>query len=357
MLYLSVDSPSARRFLAAVHAGMSLKKSARLVEVHLEVGYRWLRERYVQLRGEGMSPEAAMAVLGMTSSRSLDWELSFQAVGAGRRHQAAAPVEAERAFWAAYESGLGIAASRQVSGVARSTGYRWVQARFEVLRGDGVSVAGAGAGLRVSAPVAARWERARVAALGRRRAALEADLRQVVRASARALEVEAAPTPRRVKTLARRARYWELMATGVSNTAACRVLGVSRHTGWMIRAHHPRSPAQRAGRPAGTGAGRYLSLSERRRIADLRQIGLSGRAIAAELGRCPSTICREVTRHRDGEGRYLPHRAQERAGPARASPGAEAGGQRAVEAPGPAQAQPVLVPRADQRVAGQGASR
>lgn len=312
MSYLSVDSPSARLFLCAVEEGVSLKKAARSAGVHLEVGYRWLSERYVQLRAQGFTPHGARVALGTTSSRDAGWEESFQSSGA-RRHQAAVPVRTERAFWAAYESGLGIAVSREVAGVGRSTSYRWVQARFEVMRGQGVSVSAAGAALRVSQPVAARWEQARLVARGRRRQAHEADLRRVVRVSARAAEIEAAPTPGRVKTLARRARYWELMATGMSNTAACRLLGVSRHTGYMIRAHHLQSAAQRSGRPAEPGAGRYLSLSERRRIADLRQIGLSARSIAAELGRCPSTISRELARHRDAEGRYLPHRAHDRA--------------------------------------------
>lgn len=319
MSYLSVDSPSANRFLSAVEEGVSLKKAARSVGVHLEVGYRWLRERYVQLRGQGFTPRGAMIALGTTSSRAAGWEAGFQTAGA-RRHQAAAPAWAERAFWAAYEAGQDIAAARQVAGVGRSTGYRWVQARFEVLRQDGASLATAAAALRVSTTVAARWEQARLAARRHQREVHEADLRRVVVTSARFVELEAAPGPRAGQVLARRARYWELMATGVSSTQACRLLGVNRHTGYMIRAHHPRSAAERAGRSADAGVGRYLSLSERRRIGDLRQIGLSGRAIAAHLGRCPSTISRELARHRDGAGRYLPHHAQARAVAQRARP-------------------------------------
>ncbi|MEJ8652799.1 helix-turn-helix domain-containing protein [Streptomyces sp. MS1.AVA.3] len=50
-------------------------------------------------------------------------------------------------------------------------------------------------------------------------------------------------------------------------------------------------------------SGRSLSLPERQRIATLRERGLSVRAIAARLGRAPSTISRELRRNtlaRDG---------------------------------------------------------
>jgi IS30 family transposase len=50
-------------------------------------------------------------------------------------------------------------------------------------------------------------------------------------------------------------------------------------------------------------SGRYLSLLERQRIATLRRLGLGVRRIAAELGRNPSTISRELLRHRRGHDR------------------------------------------------------
>jgi transposase len=95
-----------------------------------------------------------------------------------------------------------------------------------------------------------------------------------------------------------------LMRSGMTNTAACKILGVSRRTGVLIRARYRRQTAVRA-RPA-PSSGRYLSLHERLRIADLLRLGCSMRAIAAELGRSPSTIKRELDRHRDEHGRYLP---------------------------------------------------
>lgn len=75
-----------------------------------------------------------------------------------------------------------------------------------------------------------------------------------------------------------------------------------------IRARNRQQTAPSAPRPA-TSAGRYLSLRERLQIADLLRLDYSLRAIATELGRAPSTIKRELDRHRDGIGRYLPHGA------------------------------------------------
>lgn len=44
-------------------------------------------------------------------------------------------------------------------------------------------------------------------------------------------------------------------------------------------------------------------------MADLLRMGYSLRAVGRELGRNPSTIKRELDRHRDAKGRYLPHMA------------------------------------------------
>jgi len=64
---------------------------------------------------------------------------------------------------------------------------------------------------------------------------------------------------------------------------------------------------------------RLLSLLEREKIADLRRVGLSLRAIGRELGRPASTIKRELDAHTVG-GRYLPHGAHRAAAGARARP-------------------------------------
>jgi len=113
-------------------------------------------------------------------------------------------------------------------------------------------------------------------------------------------------------------RYVQLIARGVSNSEACRVLGIDRKTGnrWRygrkvrnsagalviyppvkITESKPRSP-------------RYLSEQERIRIADLLAAKTTVRRIAEQLGRAPSTISREIRRNSDPDGRYRPHHAE-----------------------------------------------
>ncbi|UZJ26987.1 IS30 family transposase (plasmid) [Rhodococcus antarcticus] len=118
-------------------------------------------------------------------------------------------------------------------------------------------------------------------------------------------------------------REWfaALVAAGVSNSEACRTVGVNRKTGTRWR--YGRSiPAAGGGllhyapvlRPRdGVISSRYLSEQERVVIADLHRGGVSGRVIAAELGRSPSTVSRELARNTDPGRRYGAGVAQARA--------------------------------------------
>jgi IS30 family transposase len=112
-------------------------------------------------------------------------------------------------------------------------------------------------------------------------------------------------------------RYVQLIAQGVNNSEASRLVGINRKTGnrWRygrkvrnsagafviyapvkINETKPRSP-------------RYLSEQERIQIADLLAATTSLRGIAERLGRAPSTISREIGRNSDPDGRYRPHHA------------------------------------------------
>ena len=107
-----------------------------------------------------------------------------------------------------------------------------------------------------------------------------------------------------------RARFWRLVTGGTNISVACEMLGVSWHTGrrW-IRESGGRAPVAK---PAVSG--RYLSIDERIQIADLTLAGCSMRSIAAQIGRSPSTVSRELGRNGGGAGRrYGPHAAQKRA--------------------------------------------
>ena len=112
----------------------------------------------------------------------------------------------------------------------------------------------------------------------------------------------------------------ELMSKNVSNTAACRIVGVNRRTGTRWR--RGRTVTNRAGQPRtyepiidrGVGlSNRWLTEGERIIIADGLLAGRTVRAIATELGRSPSTVSREIRRNCDPvSGRYFPFRAHRR---------------------------------------------
>jgi len=127
--------------------------------------------------------------------------------------------------------------------------------------------------------------------------------------------------PGRRPQSAKRQRFMELRARGWSVRAAAREVGVSRTAGanWARGYKVYRNgmvvgfvaPLDRlAVRPVSS---RYLSQDERIEIADLRQSGLSLRAIAARLGRAASTISRELRRNAATRRRYQPFEAHRRA--------------------------------------------
>jgi transposase, IS30 family len=110
-------------------------------------------------------------------------------------------------------------------------------------------------------------------------------------------------------------RFARLIAQGVSNSEACRTVGINRRTGTRWRfgrtirntagapVHYPGvgiAAAPRARHP------RYLSLPERTTIADLRRGHHTVREIAEVIGRSPATVSRELRRNADHTGRYLP---------------------------------------------------
>jgi IS30 family transposase len=113
-------------------------------------------------------------------------------------------------------------------------------------------------------------------------------------------------------------QYVRLIAQGVNNSEACRIVGINRKTGNRWR--YGRSVRNSAGArvhyapvkitEAKPRSPRYLSEQERVLIADLLAAKTTIRGIAAELGRAPSTVSREIRRNRDPDGRYRPHHAE-----------------------------------------------
>jgi IS30 family transposase len=126
----------------------------------------------------------------------------------------------------------------------------------------------------------------------------------------------------------KRDHYLRLVSQGVSNSEACRTVGVNRKTGHRWR--YGRTTTDRIGRSRTyepitdsqtSISARFLSEDERVTIADGILAGHTVRAIAANLGRSPSTISREIRRNQDPKsGIYHPHRAQLRTAGRRARP-------------------------------------
>ncbi|MGW9075053.1 IS30 family transposase [Streptomyces yangpuensis] len=120
--------------------------------------------------------------------------------------------------------------------------------------------------------------------------------------------------------------YLQLMQQGVSSREACRIVGINLRTGKRWR--NGRAPSGRTGRALpltavapSSGPSRYLREADRIHIADRLREKATIRTIAAELGRSPSTVSREIRRNRHPVGgQYRPHAAQARADARRPRP-------------------------------------
>jgi transposase, IS30 family len=103
--------------------------------------------------------------------------------------------------------------------------------------------------------------------------------------------------------------FWQAWQDGAFLTDAAALAGTHRHRGlaWIREAGGVRP---RRGRNL---QGRYLSFAEREEIALGRAAGDSVRTIAARLGRSPSTVSREISRHGGKDGSYRASTAHTRA--------------------------------------------
>lgn len=306
-MFLSPSSPTAIRFYAAIKGGTGLKAASRLVGIHHSVGDRLLRLAYLERRHAGLSMIDAVTDLGYHPSRATVWEAHLEK---DDRHHLSVDAVVEDRFWAAFIGGTHPSEAAKEVGVSRTTAGRWVQARFSRLREEGATVRRAKTELRLTENRAHEFEERRLA--GHRRTARRETAAQrsaVAGASDHADAVLREARPASViKFDQRRHDYWDLMRTGLSNADACRMLGMSRVIGTRLRKQAGYKIPPLA--TARSHPSRYLELRERIQIADLLQLGQSIRSIAAQLGRSPSTVSRELRRHCDATGRYLPRTAQ-----------------------------------------------
>ena len=107
-----------------------------------------------------------------------------------------------------------------------------------------------------------------------------------------------------------RVAFWDGVRSGRGLRRAAEAAGVHRH---QAEAWFREAGGVPANGPA-AGGGRYLSLAEREEIAAGAAAGEGVRAIAARLGRAPSTVSREIGRNSTrGRVRYRALAAQARA--------------------------------------------
>ncbi|MGW0615880.1 IS30 family transposase [Streptomyces sp. NPDC002788] len=130
----------------------------------------------------------------------------------------------------------------------------------------------------------------------------------------------------RRKLTREREEYFRLVQQGVSYTEAAKSVGINLRTGKRWRNGRNPSGRQKAAAPARpvlppSGVSRYLREADRVYIADRLLEKATVRAIAAELGRSPSTVSREIRRNRHPtNGQYRPFAAQARADDRRPRP-------------------------------------
>ncbi|WP_030230659.1 IS30 family transposase [Streptomyces sp. NRRL S-350] len=130
----------------------------------------------------------------------------------------------------------------------------------------------------------------------------------------------------------KREEYFRLVDQGTSFAEASRVVGINVRTGKRWRNGRAASKNRRATPPLRAVASppaarsRYLCEAERIHIADRLREKATVRAIAAELGRSPSTVSREIRRNGvplcgdASRWAYRPHAAQTRADARRPRP-------------------------------------
>ncbi len=110
----------------------------------------------------------------------------------------------------------------------------------------------------------------------------------------------------------RRGEFWALVRQGSHTPAQAGVaVGASRDAGNMwFRDAGGVIPSRPTSRP---GSYRRLNSAEREEIGLLDAAGRGVGEIAVGIGRPPCTVSRELARHRERTGRYVPSRAQLRA--------------------------------------------
>ncbi|MCY7288150.1 MAG: hypothetical protein LH624_07840, partial [Cryobacterium sp.] len=177
----------------------------------------------------------ATVELGFTTSRLLAWEADV--TRDTDRHHLRVDANAEDSFWAAFNRGQRMDIAVGAAGVSRSTGYRWINKRFDQLRQAGMTVRDCQERLRQTQSAAEVCERQRLARFHATAKAARAAQHEAVISSNRYADQAsgALPSLAKKRRAERAVKYWQLMREGFSNAEACRLLGMHRRTGTGLR--------------------------------------------------------------------------------------------------------------------------
>ena len=266
MLHRSASAAGVR-FLASFKEGRGLKPSARDAGIDKEVGYRWLREKYLELRRSGKTQVESTAELEFTTSRLLGWEAEVDHVR--ERHHLRVDVDDESAFWLSFDADHSANLGAKSAGVSTSTAYRWIEKRYDLLRSAGHTVRHCQTTLRLTDARARTFEERRLTQLRHVATAARAAQHDATLSSKRYADrvLNGAVITGQERLRVRAEKYWQLMRDGLSNAEACRLLGMHISSGTQLRqAHGFQIP--RLTTPRDT-TGRYLDARERLQIADL----------------------------------------------------------------------------------------
>jgi IS30 family transposase len=241
--------------------------------------HRWddeTRRTFFLLVDQGSSVRAAASSLGISPDLAYKWR-SATGIAASRPANRVYTDEDKAEFFRRLEVNRNVTAVAREMGFVRVTCFKWVheagifisrdseerKKAFFTLRSQGVSRAEAARQLNIASRQSLDWDQG---------------VRQIPGG--------------RVYPDGRVVRYNLKAAVKVASTSAYLNSQVALHE--LERSISPR----------------YLNLEQREQIHDRMSRGASIREVARELGRSPSTICREIARNSTANIGYLPYSAQ-----------------------------------------------
>jgi transposase, IS30 family len=240
------------------------------------------KDRFFAVFDRVGSVAVAAEELGFNQMTCYQWTQKA-GIGAGREKHTQ---EKKDLFFTVLQRAGSVTAAASELGLNRNTCYRWIQKAGRARK-------------RSDRPQREDFRRLRDAGMSRREAAAALGIHRTT------------------------AEEWDV---GIRKTRNGRIYPGGRTVDYTREVSTTTTPGVRGISLAGLDAldktldGRFLSLQDRERIRDLRSSGASLRAIAAALGRSPSTVSREIARNSQPVIGYQPYAAHRKAASRRPRP-------------------------------------